>query len=787
MRDDRRAASRIERGVAPLAAAVAAALGASIIDTAFAQDGVSEEVIVTASRRETTVRELPFNIHAMSGAVLEQQRIRDLAELARWVPGLTVVDQGGRAGNLMTVRGLNVTSLNATEFLDNTSGDNVQTYLGEIPLYVDLKMHDIERIEVLIGPQGTLYGAGTLGGAVRYIPRAPDATRFSMEFHGDAFGVAHGGTGLEGDFTVNVPLVDERVALRASLGWLDDPGFIDYPYLVREPGVSDPQPDRSDPAAVAANLWREEDANWEQTLSSRLALLVQPSDRWQATFNYYFQDQEAGGRTVNHRDAFGTGRYEAGHRFLEPNDRRNSLVSVEVVADLGFAELTSATGLSDYDEHGQRDQTDLLLDLSDAFDLGYHEFPSFAAYTRERVDERRTNQEVRLVSTGSGRWSWIGGIFYNDHEVDALSEEFTPGYPEFADLELPTGDLEYRQVTRARLTEQALFGEVTYALTDRWALTVGGRFFDYESELSITRDFPLDEFFGEPEANRASDDGFLGKLNASFDVSSDVLAYVTISEGYRIGGVNAIATCDPSLPPEVQGACAPSHQILVEPDRTTNYEIGVHSELGGGRVQLNASAYYIDWTDIQTLTRTEIGAALIVVNGGDARTRGIELAAAVDTDGPWSFRASYAYADAQLMDDVPGLVDEEDAFAGDRLAGTPEHQGSLHATYFRPLRNGLGLDVDYGLTFTSDVLTKVGMRANGERLGGYTLHSASVGIGDERWSARLYADNLLDKFAETGVREDPSFIRDINGFSSRRYFRNVLRPRTIGIEFRYRI
>src|SRR5690606_12256853 len=141
-----------------------------------------------------------------------------------------------------------------------------------------LKLHDIERVEVLLGPQGTLYGAGTLGGAVRYIPRAPDPTRFSMEIHGGAFGVSHGGTGLESDLTVNVPIVHERVAFRASLGWLDDPGFIDYPYLVREPGVSDPEPDLSDPGAVAANLWRKEDANWEQTFSGRLAFLVRPSE-----------------------------------------------------------------------------------------------------------------------------------------------------------------------------------------------------------------------------------------------------------------------------------------------------------------------------------------------------------------------------------------------------------------------------------------------------------------------------------------------------------------------------
>ena len=780
------------RGSKPLAAAVAAAIGAtSIVDEASAQDGVSEEIIVTASRRETTVRELPFNIYATSGTVLEEQRIRGLAEFARWVPGLTVVDQGGRAANLMTVRGLNVLSLTASEALDNSSGDTVQTYVGDIPLYVDLKLHDIERVEVLLGPQGTLYGAGTLGGAVRYIPRAPDPTRFSMEFHGDAFGVAHGGSGLEGDLTVNVPIVDERIAFRASLGWLDDPGFIDYPYLVREPGVSDPEPDLSDPAAVAANLWRKEDANWEQTSSGRFAFLVRPSDRLQATFSYYFQDQEAGGRSVNHRHAFGTGRYESAHRFLEPNDRENSLVSAEVVADLGFAMLTSATGLSRYDEQGQRDQTDLLLQISEGYippdRPAYHEFPEFAAYTREVVDERRVNQELRLVSNGMGRWSWIGGLFFNDYEIDALSEEFAPGYPEFAGIEYPNGDLEYRLTTKARLKEQALFGEVTYRLADRWAVGVGGRFFDYDIEQSMTRDFPFDWWFGEPEGNKENDDGFLGKINASFDVSSDVLAYVTISEGYRIGGVNTIAVCDPALPPEVQHECAPADQILVKPDRTTNYEIGVHGALAGGRVQLGASAYYIDWSDIQTLTRTDIGGALIVVNGGDARTRGIELAAIARTDGPWSFRWSYAYTDAKLAEDVPGLVDGADAFAGDRLSGTPEHQGSFHARYFRQLPNGLGFDADYGLTFTSDVLTKVGMRSNGERLGGYTLHSASLGLSGTHWSARLYADNLFDKFAETGVRDDPSTIYDVNGFSVRRYYRDVLRPRTFGIEFRYRI
>src|SRR5690606_20169335 len=154
-------------GATPLAAAVAAAIGSTYGPGALAQDGMRpavEEIIVTASRRETTVQELPFNISAISGDALERQRLSSLTEFSRWVPGLSVVDQGARASDLMTVRGLNVLSLTASEFLDNGSGGTVQTYLGDIPLYVDLKMHDIERVEVLIGPQGTLYGAGTLGG-----------------------------------------------------------------------------------------------------------------------------------------------------------------------------------------------------------------------------------------------------------------------------------------------------------------------------------------------------------------------------------------------------------------------------------------------------------------------------------------------------------------------------------------------------------------------------------------------------------------------------------------------
>jgi iron complex outermembrane receptor protein len=776
----------IRLSVRPLTAAVAALLGVQYAGLAMAQEGAGgprqlplEELIVTASRRETTIQEIPFNIAAVSGVELERQRITSLREFARTVPGLSVADQGPRAAELMTVRGLNVASLNASEFLANAGGETVATYLGQVPLYIDFKMKDLERIEVLLGPQGTLYGEGTLAGAVRYMPVRPDTQRFSFDVHGSFYGLDQSsGTGLDTDAVWNVPLSD-TLAFRAAVSYLDDPGFIDYPYVLREPGVSNPQPDFSDPADVAANLIRVEDADTEQTLSSRLALLWEISDTVEATLNYYYQDQDVGGRTVNHRASFGTDIYASGARFLEPNVRTNQLVSLEVVADLGFAELTSATGVSSFEERGQRDQTDLLLD----FEYGYEDFPSFAAFTRELVDEDRVNQEFRLVSTGEGPWSWIGGLFYNDYEVSSSSEEFVPGFPEFIDVIQPD-NLEYRQVDVETLTETALFGEVSYQFTERLQLTVGARWFQYDNDNATAVEIPLIAF-EQARSNSGGDDGVLGKLNASYRFNEDMMGYVTLSEGYRSGGVNALPDCEIPLPPG-QNVCALPQEKLYDPDTTLNYELGLHSVWNDGRLVLNGALFQIDWTDIQTTTFSENGSIPITINGSQARSRGLELSVQAPRVGPLSLAGSYAYTHAEMTEFAPGLVDGADAEAGDRLPGTPEHQGSFSASYFRTLRNGYDLTVDYGMSFTSDVLTKIGQRNDGETLGGFTVHNASIGLHRDQWSAVLFADNLTNKFAETAVRLDPSFIRSVGGFDLRRYYRHVIRPRSIGVELRYR-
>jgi outer membrane receptor protein involved in Fe transport len=192
-------------------------------------------------------------------------------------------------------------------------------------------------------------------------------------------------------------------------------------------------------------------------------------------------------------------------------------------------------------------------------------------------------------------------------------------------------------------------------------------------------------------------------------------------------------------------------------------------------MSLDAAIYSIDWDNVQTAGTTQNGALQIKVNGGAAESKGLELSFAARTLGPWSMRTTYAYNDAKLTTYSPGLVSGADAFAGDRLSGTPEHQFSFELGHARQLQNGWNLAFGYSVSATSDVLTRVGLRNGGERLGGYSVHNLAVSMSRDRWQATLYADNITDKYAETAVRQEPSSIRAVNGFDVRRYFRNVLR------------
>lgn len=776
-----------------------------------------EEVVVTASRRSESVQDIPINISAVGAEQIQNLRLTGISEIARYVPGLAVIDRGPRdeVPDIL-VRGLNTSGLGP-----GFTSDTVATYFGDIPIAVDIKPVDLERVEVLIGPQGTLYGQGTMGGAIRYIPARADASGgVTVDLRGTA------STNEETDdflgdvgVTLNLPIVENVLAVRASIDQLWDPGFVDYNFVVRESGVSDPEPDFNNPDEVRANLREVEDANGAETLAARVNLRWTPNDWLDANLWYLYQDTEAEGRQIAHQLSFGTDKYESGLRYEEPNDYTNELLSLEVKADLGFAEASFVWGETEYEEEGQRDQTDLLLD----FEYGYEAFPTFSSFTRETVDEETTTYEVRLTSQYESAFSWVIGYFYNEVDSSAVSQEFTPGFDQFAvdnfgGVQLRPDSLEYIQLTDVNEKEEAFYGELTWRVFERLEFTVGYRRYEFEVDNVGGFGLPLFDtvFLGAPQdaidvdlgRNSGDDDGDLYKFNVAFDLDDDNMIYATYSEGYRNGGVNSVPECTPEqLESTDQQLCAQADEVFIKPDQIENYEIGYKGLLLDGRLSANAAIYFIDWTDLQVDTVTDLGNLPIVGNGSSAESKGFEFQGRYLINENWEIALTYAYTNAELTEDAPGLVGPFDALEGARLPGHAEHQGSLNVTYSTFFDNGLELAVNYGLVYSSDVYNIVGGDEDplrdaetgeggdwgGEAIPSYDVHHLSATLSRDQWSVQAFVDNLWDEYYITGTRTTRRFLQDerrgpgndINGFTLRSYGQFVGAPRTAGIRVNY--
>ncbi len=242
-----------------------------------------------------------------------------------------------------------------------------------------------------------------------------------------------------------------------------------------------------------------------------------------------------------------------------------------------------------------------------------------------------------------------------------------------------------------------------------------------------------------------------------------VMGYVTVSEGYRIGASNGLALCQNTG--AQQSVCAQPDELQYFPDKTKNYEVGWRTQWLEKKLTLNGSVYYIKWEDPQLASATKVGLQPITKNGKGAETKGFEVSMALRPTERISLEASFGYTKAELTDDAPRLLRtfnpdgfgagnsfDVDGLSGDRLPGSPEKQGTLRAGYFLPLSNGWGLDMNYGLASIGNVYTRTGLRANGEVLPGYTVHQAWATLRADQWSVSVYADNLTNKFARTGVR-----------------------------------
>ncbi len=417
-----------------------------------------------------------------------------MRDLADFTPGMTIADTGPRSTGTIVLRGLRASD---TDVFGASADTALGVYLGEVPLYYDFKLLDLERVETLLGPQGTLYGLGTLAGAIRYIPERPDVTQIEGEVHGRFYGKDHAGkVGYQADGVINLPIVTDHIAFRSATGYYYDPGFIDYPLLVQTPGVSLPQPDGPDSISDAgydANLYELEDLNFEKTFTTRNQLLFQTTEDFKVILTYAYQRTTTDGGQYNSDGVLGTGKYESGARYTEPAERHAHLGSVEINANIAdFVDLVATTAYTVVKTRSETDNTDLLLDL----DYDYELFPAFTSWNENDATRKQFNQEVRLVSRHGGPFRWVLGAFYNEQKLQRDYAEHLPNHPwvPFGTTPNPE-ELEYVSYTTSKVTEKAIFGEGSYQVTPEWQVTAGARYFKYTSDIAGAAVLPL---LGDP-------------------------------------------------------------------------------------------------------------------------------------------------------------------------------------------------------------------------------------------------------------------------------------------------
>jgi len=543
---------------------------------------------------------------------------------------------------------------------------------------LDLTPFDLERVEVLRGPQGSLFGAATLGGAIRYITNKPDLQRFEGALNLSASTIASGSPGFLPQAMFNLPLAEGKFAVRGVLSYTDDGGYVDN---------------------LATG---EEDWDSSSQVSGRLLARWQISDDVRLDATYISQDT----------DIDGTAEVAAadGPDFDNPTNPlwRVSEHSVEqrignlgVTWDLGFATLLSSSSYVEKQREGRfelgsayaYDATTtyelLLMSLGVPVEAGDLSSTLTESYVGPSPHENEIfTQEFRLTSDSTGALDWIVGAYYTDVDSRSVTDAWIPGIesavngivPGFGSMLFP-GDVTTLFDARQTATEWALYGELGLALAKRWKLTAGGRFFDFSSDtdgtiLSFGTEIPVGPF-------DASEDGFMPKVSLAFDANESLLWYALASRGYRVGGANVTAALAPpsSLIP-----------LTYQTDKLWNYETGIKTAWLEGRLLADVTVFYIDWSDIQlngSFAVPEVPGATVMatLNTGAAHSLGIEGALRAQLAPGLNLDLSLAWTEAELDEDsVPILNSETGEIvvlpAGSPLPSTPEWSGNVSLSYF---------------------------------------------------------------------------------------------------------
>lgn len=790
-----------------------------------------EEVIVTATSRAESTQDIPYNISAVTGSDITAQNIVDANELMRTIAGISVVDRGYRNQghmNSMVIRGVNVDNgVNGDVGL--SAVPTVATYVDNTPIFAAFLLKDVERVEVLRGPQGTLYGSGALGGTVRYIMNKPDPTGSAAEATA-SFGQTSGSGGynLSGDVMVNFP-IGANSALRISGGIIDNDGVIDYINLYQlgsngKPVVLDNNGQCVDnnsssltPAEVAFNVscyTSEQDADTVKISHLRASFLWDATEDLRFQLTYQMQDDEIGGRrsTTKGTDYWGNRYYDDdnGSTFLEPSERDVELLNMDIAWDLGFATLTSNTSNYEHNGNGWRDNTSLWVtdrsqdtSFTNWFEILYTGNPRAAAYVTAGFEEEAFVQEFRLVSNAAdnSKIDWIIGAYYMDQDRSTNNYSYLLGLNEYGKACPQLGEscrafgdwwaggynlseIDFWYDRKETFTDLALYGEMTFHVSDNFRINAGLRWFDNKLTNSTAMDFPLFEGVVVPYVDYPSqkESDVLLKVNLSWDIADDKMVYATYSEGFRRGGANAIPTSGffAELNPETVQ--------FYKADTVDNFELGIKGQ--SDRWRYSADVFYVDWNDPQLNTATAWWGFFMAQNGDSAATKGLELEAAWAATENLIVNLGYAYINAELTADLHnpqnGALIAED---GHRLPGTAEHVATASLDHNMSLSNGWNLASRFHLYYQGDSINSVQDTSIQEKFGSFVLLNASVAVINENWTFTLYGKNLGNEEGITGSYPEAYMSTDTGPFEN--YYGNNQRnyistPRTFGVSATYR-
>jgi iron complex outermembrane receptor protein len=767
-----------------------------------------QEIIVTASRRNADVNDIPYNISAVGGDALDRIGTSDLAQFANQVPGFDLEDRGARYGgaSVPIIRGLNSSS---TERRGLVSEDMpVGTYIGNSPAASYFPLDDVQRIEVLRGPQGTLYGAGALGGAIRVIPNDPQLDQWSARLDASGSNTAHSSdTGYSASGLLNAPL-GPIAALRMSVKYDYEPGFINQDGILERAGgsISSP-PVLANPGNIANSsgiYYSKPDSNFTDTTSGRLSLLVQPSDRLKFDVGYNYARVSGNGGPVDNPGYAGgaspidphisfpaTGEYSIVNPTLEPFRRESHLTSLDASYDAGFATLSSTTTYADTNGFADSNEAFTLFILPSSY-LGYYVGnpidPRLVAINRYADSDHTLSEEFRIVSKTGEIFDYVVGAFYAREGRGLDWNIYEPGITQQAmasggtPVTTDSSGRVFFETGQQEFTDKSVFAEATWHITKRWEATLGGRF--SHQDFSESLNFYSYTFgFGDQGASSTAYNEHLGKLNLSYKFADNQLLYATASQGFRRGGANAFP---------LTGFLRESASILdYKPDTANNYEFGIKGHLTNG-LRYSADLFYIDWKNPQIGTNTPANSWPVVVNGQTAVSKGFEFELHAPLFRPdLNVSLGYSYADATLSKSfcLPAGDGTGVGFipcgiagsAGNRLPGSPKSSGSVTVTYDQSMGESRRLMYTLNSTFKSSIINSLPNEGfNAIDLPSYFFVNASIIFDTGRWRLGTYGTNLLNRRAEFGA---PNYT--VPGLGSLFYPFTISRPREVGLRGSY--